>query len=706
MGEPHTTSVKLLTMKSIAANLTFILSNIAYGHLLEWQSPTSFTNGSALTAGNITGYRIYKKLDGKYQLHSTTSATKLEVVDGTYAVSATHKNGQTRLSDPVTFPLWESSLEPPTTSNTISPSDSRTAIQTRISALKPGGVLYFRAGDYKFVDPGSFLIANASGIAGNYVTLRNYPGERPVLVGSGWLNEKAGPIANQTLLDITGKYVRVYGLNFRQSGEYGIGITGSNCWIEECESHSNWQANICAGINSVPGVDVNSGTIIHCKTHHSRMGVGITINLDNRENYNADGWTIKRCISYRNGFNDDNRINEFGGGNADGTGCTKYAHDNYAYDWDWKVNGRANRIRNFHVVDNILYLNADDGVDVSSGEGTLFTGNISASNGPSGTMGYKQLRAHYETSTYSGNTAIGRRDSIFPADTLYFDAASATPIKAGDTVTGSISGAKGSVTGGFLFTNGNSAQAWSAGKPGVVYLKDPSGGFHVGEPITVNGVTLANVAALGQTRGCDHRANTTVIDKPHGRNNEIAWTSLFHNQPGSGSIRGISTITAADRGGDAINNLSYFNQDSDIFTSLTEATNFKNSSTIPPNITNPGYAFETPELQGSSIRLQWTHLYRSINSQLMATKDGNLYGKGTLAIAYYHTNPADDPVNPSDPADHSKMHWFRGTKADARPDIGAFQYEEIYAPLILRSSASGTVPPKIDRPKGLKVRPE
>ncbi len=660
----------------------------------EWKAPERYSSGAALPGGALTGYRVYQKTVDGFRHFATTTDTKVQVPDGTYAVAATFEGGQTGLSLPSTFPDWEAALASPDASNTVTPATNRTGIQAKVSAMKPGDVLYLRGGEYRFDQSGYFINANASGEKGRYVTIRNYPGEVPVIVGMGWESEDIGPKSAQTLLYISGNYVRAYGLKITRSGKQGIVINGNDCWVEECEVFSNWQVNIVAGIDSSPGRDVNGGTILYCNTHHSRLGSGIWLGMENRKDYNVDGWMTKRCISYRNGFNDDNRINPYGGGNSDGTGCTKYAHDNYAFDFDWRANGRANRIHDYHVVENLLFFNADDGADVSSGEGTLFVGNVAAANGPSGTKGYKQLRGHYETSTYSANIAIGSKRSIYPSDTLYVIALSATPITAGDVITGVKTGASARVVSGLMFSNGNSAREWKSGNPGVLYITDLKGAFNAREDLSVSGVAVAKVSNLGQELACDHRVNSTNEEKPFGRNNEIGWTALFHNPPGEGSLRGFATQTSVQRGGDAINNLSHFNQDKDLMREFTERNNFKNDSPVAPDIANPNYEFEEPVLVGGTVREQWQNLYREIQSNLMPVKNGNLHGKGHLDLNYYHATAADDPTAPSDPDDHTRLHWFRTGKAKPTPDIGAVQYQAIFPPVLLPGESTiGSRPP-------------
>ncbi len=662
----------------------------------EWKAPERYSNGGALPAGTLTGYRVYQKTVDGFRHFATTTDTKAQVPDGTYAVAATFPGGQTGLSLPSTFPDWEAALAKPDASNTVTPATNRSDIQAKVSAMMPGDVLYLRGGEYSFTQSGNFIDANASGEKGKYVTIRNYPGEVPTIVGMGWDSEDTGPIAAQTLMKISADYVRLYGLGLTRSGKHGITVDGNHCWVEECSAYSNWYGNIVGGVNSSAGRDVNGGTIIYCSAHHSRRGSGIVLGLDDRKDYNADDWTIKRSLSYRNGFNDDNRINSFGGGNSDGTGCTKYAHDNYAFDFEWQAYGRANRIHDYHVVENLLYFNADDGANVSSGEGTLFVGNVAAANGPSGTKGYKQLREHYETSTYSGNIAMGSERGIYPSDTLYVIALSATPISAGDTITGITSGTSARVISGFMFSNDNSAREWKSGNPGVLYITDLKGAFNAREDLSVSGIAVAKVANLGQTVACDHRVNSTDYEKPFGRNNEIAWTALFHNPPGEGSLRGFHTQTSTQRGGNATNNLSYFNQDKDLMSNFTERNNFKNDSPAAPGIANPDYEFEEPVLVGETVREQWQILYREIQSNLMPVKGGNLHGKGHLDLNYYHATAADDPTAPSDPDDHTKLHWFRTGKAAPAPDIGAVQYQAIFPPILGEGESTIGNPPATD----------
>jgi len=668
------------------------LSAVVHAHTLAWVAPTTLIDGTAITS-QITGYKVYVKTGATYGLYGSTTGTSYTVTDGTYAVCATFSGGQTGLSDSVTFPRWQDEIATPVAGNTVTTSDSRSAIQAKVDALTAGDVLYLRGGTYSHTLTGAnliFLTIGVSGTSTDYITIRNYPGETPIIEGAGFTDNQASPPDAQYLIQITGNYVRLYGLKTTLSGECGISVLGNYAWIEECESYANFYTGIAPGTAGLTGrADVNNGTVKYCKTHHSRRGGGLALRPEVAKDYNMDGWTFSRNITYRNGFNDDELMNHFGGGNSDGTGANKYAHSDYQDgDLNGAVTGRYNRIQDFHVAENMIYFNADDGVDVSSGDGTIFKGNMAINNGPVGTMGYKQFGSHYETSVYIGNVALGQASSIFPSTTVYLVDSGATAIVAGNTVTGATSGASATVDSAVVFFNGNADQSWGDGQGAVMYLSGLTGAFTLGENVQVGGATRATVQSLGQFKGVDHRCNDSNASFPYGQNNEVGWTALFHNQPGSGANYGISTNTAPSRGGDYANNLSYYNKSTDQRTNFTLVTNHANNAGVVPGIRNTSYTFAMPTLSGSTIQEQWRNLYRATAAQIMASTGGNLYGAGTLDTDYYHTASADDATAPSDPEDNTKLQWFKFAKAGNTPDIGAVQYQYIWPPVI---SESGSV---------------
>lgn len=673
---------------------------------ISWTAPTTFPDGTSLSGGEITGYKVYLKTMGAYTLYSSESSgtTSKSVPDGTYAVAATYSGGQTGLSDPVTVPDWTAALAAPEAANTVSTSDSRAAIQAKLDALTAGGVLYFRGGTYSHSttgagEGGAFFHVDVDGSSGNLITVKNYPGELPVISGVGWVDEDVGPAGQQDgLIRVDGDYIRVFGFKVQNSGGDGIRIRGSHCVIEECEVAHVWQFGILIGQDGTAGTDINNGTVKGCYVHHCRQACALAFIPDNEENYNMDGWQILECIGSWSGYNADGTINIFGGGNSDGFAVSKHCHDNYAFDIiDGNITGRWNRMHNLTVANCIFFRNADDGVDQNAGEGTIFQGNIAFHNGPAAAKGFKMLRDIYETQTHQGNIAISTDSSIFPDTTrVQFDVVTgSTAVTAGNTLTGATSGATGTVSAVRMFTNGNVSQVWQNGADGEFVLTGVTGTWQGGETLTVSGVNKATVKRLGQQAGVENRANDSDATKPYGGKNEVAWTSLHHNYTGTGSLRGMSSSTAVSIGGDWLNCLSHFNQDNDTgTTNFTLTTNFLNSTGGDPQIEDTTYEGSdiSETLTGTTFRDQRRNLSRHIAGKVMATSGGNLYDAGTLDTDYYHATAADDPDTPSDPDDLTRLHWFESGKTTPTPDIGASQYQYLYPPVLTISDAAEAVP--------------
>ncbi len=82
------------------------------------------------------------------------------------------------------------------------------------SVLKPGDKVYFRGGDYLITSslPYEYYFS-ADGTSSNRITYQNYPGEKPVIV----FDWRIAPPVKRYLLIISGNYVTVDGLSFRQT---------------------------------------------------------------------------------------------------------------------------------------------------------------------------------------------------------------------------------------------------------------------------------------------------------------------------------------------------------------------------------------------------------------------------------------------------------------------------------------------------------
>lgn len=665
---------------------------------LSWVKPTARADAVALTAGQITGYPLFYKKGSRWDYIGTVSGedtVSATVPAGRWSVAAAYTGGQSALSDPADTDDWRASLPAPTAANTVTTANSRAEIQSKVNALQPGEALYFRGGTYLYTTTAaagsadsSFITVGVSGSASGHATIMAYPGETPIIQGVGWASETNGPTGDQAgLICVSGNYVRVYGFEITASGKHAIAVDGSNAHITENYCHDNWEGGIILGSRGVAAFDHTSSVVEYNRCCYNRRSTGIAILLRDQIYQNVDDLTIRRNLCYRNGYNTGDVINIFGGGNSDGISVAKAAHDNYlpsTGDLDPAVSGRQNRVHNLHLIQNICFRNADDGFDISPGEGTKVIGNIAFKNGPSGNRGYKILRDLYENLQWLGNIALGSSANIW-TDKVYvtrITAGSAAEVFVSDTITGATSGATATVTAVEIFTNGNESQSWTDSEfSAKLSISGLSGTFQVGEIITVGGVNKVQVQSGGQIMGCEHRANTNEATRDYGSNQEVAWTSLNHNQPGGGSMPGIKTELSSTLTADLMNCLSYGNQDDDsTLTYYTQTTNHLNDAGIAPGIIDAAYMDPLETISGSTIQAQWANIYYTITGQVMAASGGNLHEAGTLDTDYYHTRPCDADDNPADPADLTKLHWYVSGKTAGVPDIGASQYRFVNPP--------------------------
>ncbi len=130
------------------------------------------------------------------------------------------------------------------------------------SILKPGDKVYFRGGDYLITSsmPYEYYFSK-SGTSSSRITYQNYPGERPVIVYD-W---RKNPPLKRYLLTISGDFVTVDGLNFRQTEssrllsfdgniEKNINLTKSAVW-----GHGDNVIIRNVTIDNFSGVGIQSG---------------------------------------------------------------------------------------------------------------------------------------------------------------------------------------------------------------------------------------------------------------------------------------------------------------------------------------------------------------------------------------------------------------------------------------------------------------
>ena len=192
-------------------------------------------------------------------------------------------------------------------------------LQKAVDAVIPGDTIICRGGTYypNMMKDGTKTTVRlyALGTAAKYLTIKNYPGEFPIL------NFKDQPKQlNIRGIQLNGSYWHLFGIHITQAGDNGIKLEGNHNIIERCTFSYNDDGGIQLGFGHVfsetwPGISHNDGS--YCA-------------------YND----IIDCDSYLNYDMDTN------GGDADGFACKMH-------------NGMGNRFIRCRSWDN-----SDDGWDL------------------------------------------------------------------------------------------------------------------------------------------------------------------------------------------------------------------------------------------------------------------------------------------------------------------------------------------------------
>ena len=241
------------------------------------------------------------------------------------------------------------------------------------------------------------------------VVFRGFGFEDRDLNGDGMADGPADPNKRETLMRISGNYIHVEGLEFTNSQQGGLVIEGSFNRIENVSSHDNWTIGISIGDAGNRRVEGN--VVTGCEAYNNRHYVGIAINFAQQTNWNPDWLVTKNIIenslSYRNGYLPDGTKvlpiggDPQGGGNSDGIMATKFC-----------ASGKTQNACPDNIFrGNIVWSNADDGIDVSFSD-SLIENNISFDNGPSGSMGFKVFFENVKNS-FVGNIAYANDGNGF-----------------------------------------------------------------------------------------------------------------------------------------------------------------------------------------------------------------------------------------------------------------------------------------------------
>lgn len=298
-----------------------------------------------------------------------------------------------------------------------------TTLQSAITRVTAGGIIYMRAGTYNY----SIGITIARGNNGTSASARKqlfaYPGETPVLNFSA----QALDSANRGLT-LNGNYWHVKGLIVERAGDNGIYIGGSNNIVERTITRFNRDTGLQLGRASSSDTSSQwpaNNLIVSCESHDNMdatgenadgfaskltTGPGNIFRYDVAHNNSDDGWdlytkpdtgpigivTIEDSIAYNNGTL------------TDGTKLT--AGDRNGF----KLGGESIAVN--HIVRrNLAYNNGKHGFTWNSNPGTMtVTANVAKNNAE------RNFSFDGGTSVFSSNiscrSSSGTNDRIIGTD--------------------------------------------------------------------------------------------------------------------------------------------------------------------------------------------------------------------------------------------------------------------------------------------------
>jgi parallel beta-helix repeat protein len=186
--------------------------------------------------------------------------------------------------------------------------------------VNPGDTVYIRAGTYA-----EYLTFTRSGTVDHPITFEAFPGEIPVIDGSGKTTNPANPwAASNNLISVYGNYVIIRGLELKNSAGFGIYFNANYCTVDRVHVHNGYFAGVYFYMCSY---DTVKNSVVHDFYDYGTGGVS-------------------------------------GGGNADGMGSSAGNSTPYP-DYGHHV------FRN-----NLVYNTSDDGIDTWSSRGNIVENNV------------------------------------------------------------------------------------------------------------------------------------------------------------------------------------------------------------------------------------------------------------------------------------------------------------------------------------------
>lgn len=222
-----------------------------------------------------------------------------------------------------------------------------------------GNLIYLRDGTYPVT---SQITLSSSGVPGQLISVRAYPGEHPLFDFTGEPSGSPG-------LKISGNWWHIYGLEIAHAGHNGILVNGSSNIVERCVVHES------------------GDTGIHLTTASVLVSGNLILNCDSYRNYdppiggNADGFGAKFTVGPGNVF----------------SGCRSWNNSDDGFDF-WEAT-------NAILVENcITFSNGIDVFDPNPATNKVFNGD---GNGFKMGGNYQPGPHHYVNCISFGNKAIG-----------------------------------------------------------------------------------------------------------------------------------------------------------------------------------------------------------------------------------------------------------------------------------------------------------
>jgi hypothetical protein len=156
--------------------------------------------------------------------------------------------------------------------------DSATTITRAIALAVPGATISLRGGTY-LIKP--TISISKSGTSALQISMLAYPGEHPVLDGDSMTVS-----GNNRVINLSGSYWTMTGLEIMRAGDNGMRITGSHNIVEGCSFHDNSDT----GLQLDNGASFNQ--VINCDSYN---------NVDPSQG-NADGFAAKLNVGTGNSF--------------------------------------------------------------------------------------------------------------------------------------------------------------------------------------------------------------------------------------------------------------------------------------------------------------------------------------------------------------------------------------------------------------------